>query len=56
MWVVCIAVKKMDADTVADFLYHDIGINFGAPYEIFSDRGSSLLAESIRSYENLHKI
>jgi hypothetical protein len=46
----------MDADTVADFLYHDIMINFGAPYEIFSDRGSSLLAESIRSYENLQRI
>ena len=55
-WVVCRAVKKMDSDTVADFLYHDIMINFGAPYEIFSDRGSSLLSESIRSYEKLQRI
>lgn len=55
-WVVCRAVKRMDADTVAEFLYHDILINYGAPYEILSDRGSSLLAESIRAYEKLQKI
>lgn len=55
-WVVCRAVKKMDADTVADFLYHDILMHYGAPYEIISDRGSSLLAESIKFYERLQKI
>jgi transposase InsO family protein len=53
-WVVCRAVKNMDADTVADFLYHDILVNYGAPYEIISDRG--LLAESLQSYEKLQMI
>lgn len=55
-WVVCRAVKEMDADTVADFLYHDILMHYGAPYEIISDRGKSLLAESIRSYEEIQRI
>ena len=55
-WIVCKAVKSMDSDTVADFLYHEILLNYGAPYEILSDRGSSLLAESIKSYEKLQKI
>jgi hypothetical protein len=48
-WVVCKAVKKLDADTLAEFLYNDILLNYGAPYEIISDRGSSLLAGSISS-------
>ena len=55
-WVVCKAVKKMDADTLAEFLYNDILLNYGAPYEIISDRGSSLLAGSMRSYEELQRI
>jgi hypothetical protein len=55
-WVVCRAVKNMDADTVAHFLYHDILLNYGAPYELISDRGSSLLAESIKSYEKIQMI
>jgi len=55
-WVVVRAVKTMDADTVAHFLYHDILVNYGAPYELITDRGSSLLAESIRSYEKIQMI
>jgi transposase InsO family protein len=55
-WVVCKAVKSMNANTVAEFLYNDILINYGAPYEIFSDRGSSLLDQGIKAYENLQKI
>ena len=52
-WIICKAVKKMDSDTLADFLYHEILLNYGAPYEIISDRGSNLLTSSIRSYEEL---
>ena len=55
-WIVCKAVKTMDSNAVADFLYHEILMNYGAPYEILSDRGSSLLSESIQSYEKLQKI
>jgi transposase InsO family protein len=55
-WVVAKAVPDMTADTVAAFLYHDILMHYGAPYEIISDRGSSLLAESIKKYEEMQKI
>ena len=56
-WVVCKAVKKMDADTLAEFLYNDILLNYGAPYEIISDRGLSLLLvvyHLMRSYNGLN--
>ena len=55
-WVVAKAVPDMSSDTVAAFLYHEILMHYGAPYEIISDRGSSLLAENIKSYEELQKI
>jgi transposase InsO family protein len=55
-WVVCRAVKTMDANTVADFLYHDILLNYGCPYEIITDRGSSFLAEAVKYYEKIQKI
>jgi transposase InsO family protein len=55
-WVVAKAVPRMDADTVAAFLYHEILMHYGAPYEIISDRGSSLLAESVKNYEEIQRI
>ena len=46
----------MDADTVADVLFHDILINYAGPSKIICDRVSSLLAESVKNYENTQKI
>jgi hypothetical protein len=36
---------------VANFIYHEIVMNFGAPFEIISDRGSSFLDEGVKYYE-----
>jgi hypothetical protein len=41
----------MNADEVSKFLYEDILMNYGAPYEIITDRGKSFLAEGIVEFE-----
>jgi len=55
-WVVAKPVKEMTSDVVAEFLYNEILMNYGAPYEIITDRGSSFLAEAFVKYETLQKI
>ncbi|KAI3638678.1 hypothetical protein MIR68_003176 [Amoeboaphelidium protococcarum] len=50
-WVIAKAVPNRDAKTVANFIYHEIVMNFGAPFEIISDRGSSFLDEGVKYYE-----
>ncbi|KAI3642374.1 hypothetical protein MP228_011929 [Amoeboaphelidium protococcarum] len=55
-WVVAKAVKFRDSDTVADFLYNDIFMNYGAPYEILSDRAKSFLADGIAKYERMQGV
>ena len=44
-WVVAKAVKTVDAATVAKFLYEDILMNYGSPFELISDRGNAFLAD-----------
>jgi hypothetical protein len=39
-WIVARAVPKMDTPIVVAFLY-DLMMNYGAPFEIISDRGLS---------------
>jgi hypothetical protein len=46
----------MDAETVARFLYEDILMNYGGCYEIISDRGSALLAEATKIFEQMQQI
>jgi hypothetical protein len=55
-WVVLKAVKRMDTNTVIEFLYSNILVNYGAPYEIITDRGSSILADAVSEYEKIQKI
>jgi transposase InsO family protein len=55
-WVVCKAVKRMDSEAVADFLYHDILMHYGTPYEVITDRGSALLSDSMKRFEETQKI
>ncbi|KAH6581343.1 hypothetical protein BASA61_009122 [Batrachochytrium salamandrivorans] len=54
-WVVAKAVPNRDAVTVASFLY-DIMMDYGAPYEVFTDRGSAFIAEGFKVYEDLQRI
>ena len=50
-WVEARAVEHMDARTVANFLHENILMRYGAPFEIFSDRGKPFLAEGIKEFE-----
>ena len=54
-WVVATATKDRDSTTVGHFLY-DLMMNYGAPNEIFSDRGSALISEGLKAFEKLQKI
>ncbi|KAI3655544.1 hypothetical protein MP638_007198, partial [Amoeboaphelidium occidentale] len=38
------------------FLYNDIFMNFGSPFELISDRGTAFLAESLLEYEKMQGI
>ncbi|KAH9263111.1 hypothetical protein BASA83_013577 [Batrachochytrium salamandrivorans] len=44
------AVPNRDSVTVASFLY-ELMMNYGSPFELFTDRGSSFISEGIREYE-----
>jgi len=55
-WVVAKAVKSMDTATVVNFLYNDILMNYGCPFEIVSDRGKSFLANALIEFENIQRI
>lgn len=55
-WVVAKAVKSVDAVTVAKFLYEDILMNYGSPFELISDRGNAFLADSVDLFEKTQKI
>ncbi|KAH9244120.1 hypothetical protein BASA81_018502 [Batrachochytrium salamandrivorans] len=54
-WVVARAVPSRDSVTVANFIY-ELMMNYGSPFELFSDRGSSFISEGIREYEKLQHI
>ncbi|KAH6583466.1 hypothetical protein BASA61_007985 [Batrachochytrium salamandrivorans] len=54
-WVVAKAVPNRDAVTVASFLY-ELMMNYGSPFEIFTDRGSAFLSEGVQEFEKLQKI
>jgi transposase InsO family protein len=49
-------VKNMDAQSVIQFLYKDVVMKFGCPYEIISDRGSSFLSDSVKAFLDVHYI
>jgi hypothetical protein len=55
-WVIAKAVPSMDANTVAEFIYDEILMNYGSPFEIFSDRGSAFLSTATTEYEKLQRI
>jgi len=55
-WVVAKAVPERSSAEMVKFLYEEILMNYGCPYEIFSDRASSLLSEAMASYLELQTI
>ncbi|KAH9244808.1 hypothetical protein BASA81_017770 [Batrachochytrium salamandrivorans] len=48
-------IREMTEAAVAAFLY-DLMMNYGAPFEIISDRGKSFLAEGISEFERENSI
>ena len=55
-WVVAQPVPEMTTEAVVRFLYKNILMCFGAPFEIITDRGKSFLAEAVQQFESLHHI
>jgi hypothetical protein len=55
-WVVAEAVPEMTTDAVIRFLYKSILMNYGAPFEIITDRGKAFLSEAVQQFESLHHI
>jgi transposase InsO family protein len=55
-WVVAEAVSEMTTETVVRFLYKSILMNYGAPFEIITDRGKAFLSEAVQQFESLHHI
>jgi transposase InsO family protein len=55
-WVVAKAVPERTTSEMVKFLYEDIMMNYGCPYEIFSDRASALLSETLQNYLELQTI
>ncbi|SPO29980.1 uncharacterized protein UTRI_10291 [Ustilago trichophora] len=47
-WPIAKALPDAKAWRVADFIYEEIVLNFGAPKEILSDNGSNFLAEVVK--------
>ncbi len=55
-WIVAKPVKEMTSDSAVKFLYNDILMNFGCPFEIISDRGSAFLSSAVKQFEELQDI
>jgi hypothetical protein len=55
-WVVAKAVPERTSAEMVKFLYEEILMNYGCPYEIFSDRASALLSESLNNFMELQTI
>ena len=55
-WVIAKAVPQMTTAEVVKFLYHDILMNFGCPFEIITDRASSFLSEALKEFESVQRI
>jgi transposase InsO family protein len=43
-------VPNATKETITDFIYNEIYMHFGAPQEIFTDRGKNLGAEVVQEY------
>lgn len=55
-WPIAVPVKDMSSPTVVSFLYNQILMQFGAPYELISDRAKNFLEGALPLYENMLRI
>jgi transposase InsO family protein len=55
-WIVARAVPERTSAVLVKFLYEDILMNYGCPYEIFSDRASAILSNALQAYLELQTI
>lgn len=55
-WVLAKAVPEMTTEQVVSFLYDEVLMHYGAPYELITDRGSSFMAEAMTEFERLQGI
>ena len=55
-WVIARPVRQCTKETVANFLYDEILMNYGSPFEIFSDRAKAFLADGIKEFEKIQGI
>jgi hypothetical protein len=55
-FVVAKPVPTMDADEVVKFLYSDVIMKFGCPFEIISDRGGAFCSETVQEFLSFHSI
>ena len=55
-WPIAVPCPSQDAATVAQCLYKHILMEFGSPFEIFSDQGKSFLSSGIQSFVEANRI
>ena len=49
-WPVAKAIPEATQETIADFIFHEIYMHYGAPQEIFTDRGANLWGNVVQTY------
>lgn len=50
-WLVLKTLTEATEDEVANFLYHEILIQYGCPTEIITDRGANFMAKTLNRYQ-----
>ena len=55
-WVVAKPYPNKSSNSVIHFLYHHILMEYGSPYEIFTDRDKAFLEDALPHYEQLLRI
>jgi hypothetical protein len=58
-WPIAKAIKRATEDEIADFIFHEIYMHYGAPQEIFTDGGKNLWGGVVQKYlekiKTIHK-
>jgi hypothetical protein len=55
-WPIAKAIKRATEDEIADFIFHEIHMHYGAPQEIFIDGGKNLWGGAVQAYLESIKI
>lgn len=55
-WIVAKAVPEKSSRVVMSFIYNDIIMQYGPPYELITDRDKSFLEDALPHYEELLRI